>query len=160
MARFESFFVNSIGGIASVLTIMFAWHQCADITTPAGRFVLVSLLALIALLLILLLTGQVRNGRRLRYAETISSLNQVFLDVQVLGERQHASPEEIQTACVPVVNMLADLLSLVTGTRCSACVKVIERAQAGVRPKVVTLCRDHLSRTREQEQHDHSDRPK
>jgi hypothetical protein len=157
MKRAWSWVEPLIGGIASVLTIAFAWHQCADITTPAGRFVLVGLLGLIVFLLLLMGTREYRYARKSRYAEVISSLNQVFFDIQDIASRSDASVEEIQLGCRSVVNTLASLLSIVTATRCSVCIKVIEGGLGGsnTRPKVVTLCRDDLSKQRDNEQVDH-----
>lgn len=73
-----------LGGIAAVVTILFAWHQCADVTRPAGRFVLVALLLLILALLVLMSTQEYRYARKSRYAEVISSLNRIFLTFKQL----------------------------------------------------------------------------
>jgi hypothetical protein len=162
MKRFWSYVSPWIGGAASVITIYLTWHQCSDVTSPAGRTMLIALLFLIVFLLALLGIQQFNFGRKCRYAEIVSSLNQVYSEVQALTMRTCANgpavtPDEIRLGCTAIVNILASLLSLVTGTRCAVCIKVMELGDAAnaPRPKVVTLCRDQISteRTKGDDEH-------
>jgi hypothetical protein len=143
----------SLAGIAAVLTILFAWHQCADVTSAAGRFVLVALLLLILGLLILIITREYRYARKSRYAEVVSSLNRIFFDIQAVARKTDVTSDEIRLTCISVVNTLASLLSLITATRCSVCIKVIEgrpgHRDSAIRYKVVAFCRDNISATRD-----------
>jgi hypothetical protein len=149
MKRAWSYIQPLVGAIAAVLTIIFAWRQCADVTGPAGRFILLALLGLIVFLLLLIGQREFRYDRKSRYAEVISSLNQIFLDIQAITAKENASQDEIRMICGQVVNTLASLLSLITATRCSACIKIIEGTLETDRPKVITFCRDQLSQVRD-----------
>jgi hypothetical protein len=135
-------------GVAAVLTIVFTWHQCADVTTPNGRFILEILLGFIAALLLLLSWREFRYSRRSRYAEIVLQLNGIFYEIQETARNPKATKEEIKATCNKVVNELSGALSLITGTRVSTCIKVMEgqrKPEPGARYKVVTLCRDDLS---------------
>jgi hypothetical protein len=132
--------------IASMITIAFAWYQCADVTTPAGRYILDALLLLIVVLLVILGSREFRYSRKARYAEIICDLNQIFFDIQAAASRPNISQAEIVLTCQKVVDTLSRLLSLITATHVSACVKMIDGIPSrDARWKVITLCRDPMS---------------
>ena len=139
---------------ASVFTIILAWQQWNKETTLEGRFPLYLLSAFVVMFLTALVSQEYRYSRKARYAEAISYLNRIYLHIQKLAANHATSSAEIKGGCLLIVNTLATTFSLLTATRCSACIKVIEGARntgAGgqFRPKVVTLCRDETSQERE-----------
>jgi hypothetical protein len=135
-----------LGDLATVVTLIFAWRACADVNTSSGQFVLVILTALILLLIGFSTVQEYRYSRKARYSEITGYLSDIYRDILKIAHDTNANAAHLQTGCENVVNNLASALSLVTATRCAACVKIIVQGQ---RPKLVTLCRDKGSSDRD-----------
>jgi len=135
-----------LGDLAAVVTLIFTWRSCADVNTPAGQFVLIVLTALVLGLIVFSTVQEYRYSRKARYSEITGYLNSIYQDILDVAQDTNANRERLQSGCRNVVNSLAGALSLVTGTRCAACIKIIVQGQ---RPKLVTLTRDEGSRDRD-----------
>ncbi len=132
---------------SSLCTIVLAWSNWAGKTSPDGRMGILVLSSFALALLVLSVLQEFRHARKSRYAETLSYLNQIVVDIQHASIPGTQNPEEIRQVCRHVVNTLAAAFSLVTSTRCSVCIKVLEADLDArpLRPKVTTLCRDDAS---------------
>jgi len=91
------------------------------------------------------------DTRKARYAEALPYLTRVFADIAkfecVSGIEVR---DDIEQVCKAIVNRLAAAFSLITGTKCSACIKTYIDGPGEERPRVATLCRDDASLEREQ----------
>jgi hypothetical protein len=104
------------------------------------------LTALVLGLIVFSTVQEYRYSRKARYSEIIGYLSEIYRDILKIIQDETANVDRIQMACRDMVTTLANAMSLVTGTRCAACIKVIVQGQ---RPKIVTLCRDQGSRDRD-----------
>lgn len=128
---------------------LYRWFPKA---TPNGKLAILFLIALVALLTAFGIWQEYRYARKARYVEALPYLNQIFLE---LNKYENVSSvtrtEEVEYTFGRVVNRLAAALSVITGTMCSACIKVIliDNHTDPPRPKVVTVVRDDTSLHRE-----------
>jgi hypothetical protein len=93
-----------------------------------------------------------RYSRKAKYAEAFSYLRQIFYETSTKDGQHIGECSEIENICRLIVNRLATAFSLITGTKCSVCIKVLvlsDDSEASPRPKVATLCRDDTSLDRE-----------
>lgn len=141
-----------LGVVGSIASIYAVWAQWTGQYSPEAIFA-ITLFALFSVALLLLIVAQeYRYSRKARYAEALGHISRIVLLSSSLNNNQTA--EEIRHGCMKIVDTLESVLTLVTATRCSVCIKVIQsdpstRAGAKIRPKVATLCRDSNSLKRE-----------
>ncbi|HKX28936.1 MAG TPA: hypothetical protein VJ302_14660 [Blastocatellia bacterium] len=93
-----------------------------------------------------------QHARKSRYADCLSRINQIIIDI-LRFQVKNASAAEIRRTCESLVNSLSQILRDTTGKECAVCIKILTYAQDeqpnDYRPKVITLCRDSASRSRE-----------
>jgi len=143
-----------LGVVASIITIVFTWQQWVRGVASEAKFPFILLSFFLLVLLISLIHQEFRYSRKARYAEVLSYLNRIFLEIQAIAINRAASMEEIRQICTHFVNGLSASFSLITATKCAVCIKIIEgypdvQRETKIRPKVITLCRDDMSRERE-----------
>jgi hypothetical protein len=120
--------------------------------TPNAKLAILFLIALLGLLSVFCIWQEYRYARKARYVEALPYLNQIFLELNKFENVASVTKtEEIEYTFRRVVNRLAAALSVITGTMCSVCIKVIltDNHSDPPRPKVVTVVRDDTSLHRE-----------
>lgn len=136
--------------IASALTIIFGWSRLTGQSTPDAKFSIGLISSFFVILAVLLVTQEFRYSRKARYAEALEYLNHIALEIKTCAVKDPVSTCEMKNVCAVVVDQLANIFSLVTATRCSTCIKLIELPHGNeLHLQVVTLCRDRISRERE-----------
>ena len=132
---------------ASVVTLTLFFREQESASTDAQLAIQLSFYFSM-FLLALIIWREYTYARKARYAETIKDLAEISRSLQSAAAGD-PTRSEIRSACERSLNSLATILSLITATRCSACIKVIDAAEAAegtdVRPQVVTMCRDRGS---------------
>ncbi|MCC6365064.1 MAG: hypothetical protein IT165_16240 [Bryobacterales bacterium] len=136
----------SIAG--SVVTIVVAYQQWYPAASPDGKLAISFLSTCVLMLAAAAVWQEYRYSRRARYAEILASVTQVFMALSAKNPEQMQNLEEVTNVCRIIVNRLGRIFSLLTGTSCSVCIKVIVVGE-GDRPQVATLCRDDTSLHRE-----------
>lgn len=152
MRRAWNFSVYIVTLWASLVTIILGWAQSQGQMTPLGRVAFVFLSITAVVLFLAVIVQEYRYSRKARYAEAVSYLNQAFGEIHdlTLVLNEITSTDQIIVRCKRIMNHLAAAFSLISATKCSVCIKVMEgdpSKQVGsqIRPKVVTLCRDDTS---------------
>ncbi len=103
-----------VGDAAALVTLIVAWRTCADVNTPAGKFVLVLLSGLILLLIVVLTVQEYRYSRKARYAEMLRDLSSIYWDIQEMEADGSVTADRLKEGCRNVVNRLSTILSVVT----------------------------------------------
>ena len=137
----------SIAG--SLVTLLVAFEGWYPKASPDGRFAISFLSIFVAVLAAAAVFQEYRYARKSRYAESLAYITQVFTALMRRRPEQLGTIEEVTNVCRVVTNRLGRILSMVTGTRCSVCIKVIPLNDDSDRPRVATLCRDDTSIERE-----------
>jgi hypothetical protein len=135
---------------ASATTILVAIQQWYPHATSDGKVAILVLAGYVSVITAATVFQEYRYARKARYAEALPYINRIFLEIEGVQLNAHASADEIERVLNIVVNQLAAAYSLVSGTKCSACVKNIENdpdtpVGSQIRPVVNTLCRDDSS---------------
>lgn len=135
-----------LGISASVVTLYLGYRRYAQVASPDAKVGLFLLALFAAFFLVYAITQEYRLSRKARYAEALPSIGRAHL--LAMGQ-EHDTDREIQLVAQDVCDRLSQTLSMVTGTRCSVCVKVIESEAPTTGQlkelEVSTLCRDDQS---------------
>jgi hypothetical protein len=137
----------SIAG--SGVTVLVAFQQWYPQAHPDARIAIIFLSVFVILVSAAAVWQEYRYARKARYAEALGYIAQVFTAVNARRSEQMSNVEEVTDLCRIVLNRLGRIFSLVTGTRCSTCIKVVVVRDGSERPQVATLCRDDTSIERE-----------
>lgn len=128
--------------VASLITIVMGVKGFWDPMSRDGRVGLVFFGLLSFLLLGFVAVQEYRFSRKARYAEALNQIHLIY-SICSLRSATKALVGDFQNIC----DHLAQAYGLITGTRCSACLKILnqkmdESQVAEPRPFVTTLCRD------------------
>ena len=141
-----------IGIPASGFGIAFAVEKYWNIGSSDARLGLILLAIFAAIFLAWAVFQEFRYSRKARYAESLSILNsalQIGYDGSLKSQNE-TDPTKITQTVREICNILADAFSLITGTRCAVCVKMLDDSpNATIEDNspvgVATLCRDYIS---------------
>jgi hypothetical protein len=89
----------------------------------------------------------VRWGRAVRYGLVLPYLNQGFTHIHDATRENPANSDHLLEACRNLCGNVATAFSVLTGSPCSVCIKVLaeEQFEERTRLRVVTMCRDNQS---------------
>ncbi|HEX7118851.1 MAG TPA: hypothetical protein VF212_08695 [Longimicrobiales bacterium] len=139
-----SFYATAIGTAVTLASAYAIYFSAASSDARVGM-VLVSVFA--ALALALLVWQEYRYARKTRYAEAI---NNVLALTRATVDQPCTTIAECEKILHAVVREAAESFTLITGTRVSACLKMVvaRETDAGVRCCVEDVCRDATSASR------------
>jgi hypothetical protein len=145
--------IQWMGLVASAVTLVMAYSYWYPSASRGAKPAILILFVLAAILLTVLIWREIVYSRKSRYSEVLGLLNDIHAILHDLANDLPTSTSQIKEACTRVSNLLAEAFSLITGTKCSVCVKVLEGdplvgTNQPLRPKVKTLCRDDHSEKR------------
>jgi hypothetical protein len=151
LLRALNFAAIVLGIVGSVITVVVAFQQWLPKFDPTAKLAVTFLGISSLILMIATVWQEYRYARKARYAEVLQYLSQI--SAETLKPEPVSSVnriEEIEAICRLIVNRLSGAFSLVTGTKCSVCIKAVMAAQsAPALAAAVTLCRDDTSIERE-----------
>ncbi len=132
---------------ASVVSLVLAYQEWFPSATSEGKLAIIVLTSFTLLLSFTVALQRFRFSRRAAYGDASRRLNRVFFEIVDASQRGTSSAAHIKAACQESVNALAEVFTRITGSRCSACIKIVEGDFGtglgdDTRLKVVTLCRD------------------
>lgn len=134
-------YITFLGSILSIAAGYYLFYGDQGPVAQSGMF----LMTVIALIFIFAAIFQeFRYSRKARYSEALHDIYTVF-DYCMRGVSPNKSADEIRNYAHRVCDALANAFSLITGTRCAACIKVINewpQVPEETRYSVDTLCRD------------------
>jgi hypothetical protein len=142
-----------IGPPASAFGIYGALEKYWKLGSPDAKVGLIILGVFSGFFLICSIVQEFRYSRKTRYAESLPLIGMVYERCIEGASPQIGSEKEIRQCTQLICNYLASALSIITGTRCSVCIKVLDSSPAQIvdgssRISVSTLCRDEASRER------------
>jgi hypothetical protein len=134
--RAFGFLIILVGLASSVLTILVTFQFWYPQAHPDGRVAIIALSSFIAIGGAGVVWQEFRYARKARYAEAFPYLKQIFYETSIHNPGTMGSPGDIEGICRMIVNRLASAFSLITGTKCSVCIKVlVDSGEAvGARP--------------------------
>ena len=143
-----------IGISASIATLIFSFEKFYEPASKDARFGLLLLAIFSGCLLLFIIVQEYRFSRKARYAEALAYLHQACQLCQEGALNEFPEEHHISNQAKLVCNQLSTAFSLITGTRCSVCIKVLNREpiklNEGIRDIAVsTLCRDENSKDRQ-----------
>jgi len=139
-----------LGFSASILTIIFAFDRFYGSVSHDARFGMSLLAAFAVFFLVFAVAQEYRFSRKARYAEAMIYVHQTYrLCLQGTSE-SFSTEKEIANIATQICDQLSQAFGLITGARCSVCVKVLDQMpdySDGEDPRisVSTLCRDTAS---------------
>jgi len=135
-------FLAAIASISSGYAFLYSGQK------PPAQFAILVITILLLFFVFYSLFQEYRFSRKARYSEALYDLYTVF-DLCVRGASSEKSQEEIRSFARRICDSLANAFSIITGTRCATCIKVINewpQASEDIRYSVDTLCRDANSK--------------
>lgn len=152
----------SYGGMATALGVLasgiaiaeFVWQRKGH-ESPNAKLV-IQVLGIFSLGAVIAI-GRLwlRAERHKRIADAFETVRWTYLDLQNFASSLgQATSDEIKVQCRAVVNKASNAVGIITGRKCSVCIKLIDNnpnVATGdpVSPRALTLCRDDSSRKRE-----------
>jgi len=137
---------------AATMGILVALEHWFPKATVFGKVAIVVLATAIIGLTAFCVWQEYRYARKARYAEALPYINQIFFELNKFDNIDNITQSEpLEYTLKGVVNRFAAAISLVTGTMCSVCIKVVTEDDHAdpPRPKVLTVVRDDMSFSRE-----------
>jgi hypothetical protein len=138
---------------AAAFGIYFAFKKYWDVGSQDAKVGLLILGLYSGFFLICAIAQELRYSRKTRYAESSHLIHKVFDKCLEGASQQIKSEKEIQQCSELICNYLAHTFSIITGIRCSTCIKVLdsnpkENIDGKVKISVSTFCRDEASEDR------------
>lgn len=141
-----------LGAPASAFGIIFAFDKYWTVSSQDGRVGLVLLAVFAGVFLVCSVVQEFRYSRKTRYAESLPMIYTVLGSCSdgAVNAPTETNPAHITERVRDICNKLSDAFSIITGTRCAVCVKILEFGPDSIientsRPVTSTLCRDYVS---------------
>jgi len=147
-------FKTLIGIVAGIITIIIFIQEYIYKLEPNAKLAILFIGFLSIYFLLDSIFLRTIWSRSVKYGEVLPVLNNAFSNIHQLLRQEDITIEKIISTLRDFCTELALVLSTVSGTRCSVCIKILESDDQSNRLKVYTLCRDshsEINRTHRQE---------
>lgn len=142
-----------VGFAASVGTLYLLYRQFWGAASTEGKWGIAFVSSFAWFFLAFAVLQEYRLARKARHAEASPFFHEILQKCVGGAREEFATSREVQSLVQEICEELANGFSLVSGTRCAACVKVIDQAPDAHETQepqlsVSTLCRDRKARER------------
>lgn len=153
MAKVLTILATFLGPPASAIGIYIAVEKYWGLGSSDAKVGLIILGAYAGFFMICAIVQEFRYSRKTRYAESQHLIHRVFEQCQEGASKRINSETEINQSLQLICNQISTAYSIITGTRCSVCIKVLDGNPSEIidgnsKISVSTLCRDDTSKER------------
>lgn len=139
----RDYLYSLVGILASIVTLILFMYQFDARLSKDGRVAIYFIGTLLIWYFIESLYLKVRWGRERRYAQTIAIIAGGFGEIHRL-HREGANIERAVVACEKLCDSVASAFTIITGTKCNACIKTMtyeDDCNGAKRAKAITFAR-------------------
>ena len=132
--------------LSSLVTLYLAYLYFYRQATVDARFGLAFLGILWIIFIFSIIWQEYRYAKKTRYAEAMLFFDSIYKDCQLGASESINTEKELHLLMQRICNALASAYGMITGTRCSTCVKFLRESESGpIRVYVNTALRDRYS---------------